>query len=238
MTSCGMRRILAEKLDVRLHTHLAESLDEEKFCLETYGCRPLERFEEVGWGTSRSWGAHSIFVNDREIEALGRWGTGICHCPTANLYGTGHMAPVAKMRAAGVPVSMSTDASPSLRGELAVSREAQGRLHGSHFSARELLEFATLGSARCLGRSGEIGELSPGSAADVVVWNLADGARAQSPDGALEAWLASGPGAPRHTLVQGRFVVENGRLVAPVYDDMKRRHDAITADWQRFVDSR
>jgi cytosine/adenosine deaminase-related metal-dependent hydrolase len=229
---------LAEKLDVRLHTHLAESLDEEKFCLETYGCRPLERFEEVGWGTSRSWGAHSIFVNDREIEALGRWGTGICHCPTANLHGTGHMAPVAKMRAAGVPVSMSTDASPSLRGELVVSREAQRRLHGSNFTARELLEFATLGSARCLGRSGEIGELSPGSAADVVVWSLSEDAQGQSADGVLEAWLAAGPGAPRHTLVHGRLVVENGRLVSSKYEDMKRRHDAITADWQRFVDSK
>jgi cytosine/adenosine deaminase-related metal-dependent hydrolase len=133
---------------------------------------------------------------------------------------------------------MSTDASPSLRGELAVSREAQLRLHGSQFSARELLEFATLGSARCLGRSGEIGQLTPGSAADVVVWNLAEIEVAQSPDQVLEAWLAAGPGAPRHTLIQGRFVVRDGRLVSPNYEETQRRHDAITADWQRFVDSR
>ena len=81
---------------MRLHTHLAESLDEENFCLHEYGCRPMERFEEVGWGSNRSWVAHSIFVNDHEIESLAKWGTGICHCPSRNLLGTGRVAPVAK----------------------------------------------------------------------------------------------------------------------------------------------
>lgn len=235
-----MRRAadLAAALDVRLHTHLAESLDEEHYCLQEYGCRPLERFEEVGWGGGRSWVAHCIFVSDAEIRSLGRWGTGICHCPSANLRGTGQVAPVGKMRAAGVPVSLSTDASPSLRAELAVSRAANLRLHGTVLTARELLEFATLGSARCLGRSGEIGELSPGSAADVVVWPLPGAAQGATPDGILEAWLADGPRAPRHTVVQGRFVVQNGVLCSPDFEDRRRRHDAITADWQRFVDGR
>lgn len=240
-----MRRAadLAQTLDVRLHTHLAESLDEEAFCLEAYGCRPMERFEEVGWGSQRSWVAHSIFVSDREIESLGRWGTGICHCPSQNLIGTGRVAPVARMKAAGVPVSLSTDAAVSLRAELAVSREANLRLHGSMLGARELLEFATLGSARCLGRAGEIGQLTVGAAGDVVVWPMPERVRAPGldtvgADAVLEAWVAGGPEAPRHTLVQGRFVVENGALVSTDFADRQRRHDAITADWQRFVDSR
>jgi cytosine/adenosine deaminase-related metal-dependent hydrolase len=235
-----MRRAadLAEKMDVRLHTHLAESLDEENFCLRQYGCRPLERFEEVGWGSNRSWVAHSIFVDDREIASLARWGTGICHCPSQNLLGTGRVAPVAKMKAAGVPVSLSTDAAPSLRAELAVSRTANRNLYGVHLSARELLEFATLGSARCLGRDGEIGQLAPGSAADIAVWPLPESARVGGPVEVLEAWLADGPPAPRHTLVHGKLVVENGHLVSPDYDDRKRRHDRITADWQRIVDAR
>ncbi len=235
-----MRRAadLAEKMDVRLHTHLAESLDEENYCLQEYGCRPLERFEEVGWGSNRAWVAHSIFVNEREIESLGRWGTGICHCPSANLSGTGSVAPVARMKAAGVHVSLSTDAAPSLRAEFAVSRAANQRLHGSSLSARELLEFATLGGARCLGRAGEIGELSAGAAGDVVIWPLPDASIVGDADAVLEAWLAGGPAAPRHTLVQGRFVVENGTLVSPDYADRKARHDRITADWQRFVDAR
>jgi cytosine/adenosine deaminase-related metal-dependent hydrolase len=236
-----MRRAadLAEKLDVRLHTHLAESLDEEAFCLQQYGRRPMDRFDEVGWGSNRSWVAHSIFVNEHEIASLGKWGTGICHCPSRNLLGTGRIAPVARMKAAGVPVSLSTDSAPSLRAELAVSREANQRLHGTHISARELLEFATLGSARCLGRSGEIGQLSPGAAADIVVWPLSPSTQRATlePDAVLEAWLADGPLAPRHTIIQGRFVVENGALINPNYLDRQRRHDAITADWQRFADS-
>jgi cytosine/adenosine deaminase-related metal-dependent hydrolase len=235
-----MRRAaeLAERMDVRLHTHLAESLDEENFCLDQYGCRPMERFEEVGWGSNRSWVAHSIFVNDHEIASLSKWGTGICHCPSGNLLGTGRVAPVAKMKAAGVHVSLSTDSAPSLRAEFAVSRAANLTLHGTHLSARALLEFATLGSAQCLGRAGEIGQLSPGSTADIAVWPLPESARARIPDGILEAWLADGPAAPRHTIVQGKFVVENGSLVSPDYEDRKRRHDQITAEWQRFVDAR
>jgi cytosine/adenosine deaminase-related metal-dependent hydrolase len=235
-----MRRAaeLAERMDVRLHTHLAESVDEENFCLHQYGCRPMERFEEVGWGSNRSWVAHSIFVNDHEIASLSKWGTGICHCPSGNLLGTGRVAPVAKMKAAGVHVSLSTDSAPSLRAELAVSRKANLSLHGTHLSARDLLEFATLGGAQCLGRAGEIGELSPGSTADIAVWPLPESARAKSPDGILEAWLADGPAAPRHTIVQGKFVVESGSLVSPDYEDRKRRHDEITAEWQRFVDAR
>jgi cytosine/adenosine deaminase-related metal-dependent hydrolase len=227
---------LAEKLDVRLHTHLAESLDEEQFCLQQYGCRPMERFEEVGWGSRRSWAAHSIFVSDAEIDALARWGTGICHCPSRNLLGTGRVAPVARMRARGVPVSLSTDSAPSLRAELAVSREANLRLYGSHLTARQLLEFATLGSARCLGREDEIGQLSPGAVADIVVWPLPESALEKAPDAVLEGWLSDGPQAPKHTIIQGRCVVENGQFVNANYADRRRRHDLITARWQRVLD--
>ncbi len=235
-----MRRAadLAATMDVRLHTHLAESLDEENFCREQYGCRPMERFAEVGWGSQRAWVAHSIFVNDLEIESLGRWGTGICHCPSGNLSGTGRVAPVAKMKAAGVPVSLSTDAAPSLTAEFSVSRRASQSLYGTHLRARELLEFATLGSARCLGRAGEIGELTPGATADMAVWPLPETTAARTADEVLEAWLEEGPRPPRHTIVQGRFIVEDGQLVSTDAADRRRRHDAITRDWQRFADAR
>ena len=102
-----MRRTaeLAERLDVRLHTHLAEDPDEDTFCLETYGCRPIEHFEACGWGTDRSWVAHCIYPNEAEIARLGGWGTGVAHCPSSNMMiGGGGMAPVADFRAAGVPV--------------------------------------------------------------------------------------------------------------------------------------
>jgi cytosine/adenosine deaminase-related metal-dependent hydrolase len=229
---------LAEKMNVRLHTHLAESLDEERFCLETYGCRPLERFEEVGWGSNRAWVAHSIFVTDEEIKSLGKWGTSIAHCPTCNLIGTGRVAPVAKMKAAGVNVGLSTDAAPSLRGELLTSRRANLELHGSHLTARELLAFATLGSARCLGRTGEIGVLSQGAAADLVVWPLPENARGKNAEDTLEEWLSAGPVAPRDTVVQGKFLVRDGQLINPNREDRQRRHDRIAVEWQKFVDSR
>jgi len=235
-----MRRAaeLAEKLDVRLHTHLAESLDEERFCLEAYGCRPLERFEDVGWGSKRAWVAHSIFISDEEVAALGRWGTGIAHCPSCNMRGTGRVTPVAKLRAAGVHVGLSTDSMPSLRSELLSSRRANLAVHGTLLGARELLESATRGSAYCLGRTGELGELSPGAAADVAVWPLPAAAIGRAPDDLLEAWVRSGPPAPRDTIVNGAFVVRSGRLAAPQFEDVQRRHQRVAAEWQAFADRR
>ena len=235
-----MRRAaeLAEKLDVRLHTHLAESLDEEAFCLQTYGCRPIERFEEVGWGSNRAWVAHSIFASEAEVQALGRWGTGIAHCPSCAMSGAKSIAPVARMKAAGVVVGLSTDRMPSLRSEMLVSRRANLSIHGSHLAARELLEFATKGSAYCLGRTHELGELSPGSAGDIAVWPLPEAAAGKAPDALLEAWLEAGPPAPRHTIVQGNFIVRDGVLTAARYEEMQARHGRVSADWQRFVDSR
>lgn len=229
---------LAEKLDVRLHTHLAESLDEEAFCLHTYRCRPVERFEEVGWGSNRTWVAHSVYVSDAEVSALGRWGTGIAHCPTCNMSGARSVAPVARMKAAGVRVSLSTDCMPSLRSEMLSSRRANMAVHGTHLAARELLEFATKGSAYCLGRTGELGELSPGSAADVAVWPLPEAASGKGPDGVLEAWLEAGPLAPRHTVVNGNVLVRDGVLTAPRYEEMRARHQRVAAQWQQFSDAR
>jgi cytosine/adenosine deaminase-related metal-dependent hydrolase len=118
------------------------------------------------------------------------------------------------------------------------SRRANQAVHGTHLKARELLEFATRGSAYCLGRSGELGELSPGSAGDIAVWPLPETALGKAGDDLLEAWLDSGPGAPRHTIVQGSFLVRDGVLQAPRYEEMQKRHDHITANWQKFVDSR
>jgi cytosine/adenosine deaminase-related metal-dependent hydrolase len=229
---------LAERLDVRLHTHLAESLDEENYCLHTYGCRPLERFEEVGWGSKRAWVAHSIFVSDEEIAALGKWGTGIAHCPTCNMRGPGKVAPVARMLKAGVNVGLSTDSAPSLRAELLSSRRANLSVHGTHLAARALLTLATRGSAYNLGRTGEIGELSPGSNGDVVVWPLPESASGKDPDGILEAWIAAGPLVPRHTIIQGNFVVRDGVLTAPKLAATQRQHDKVAAEWQAFADRR
>ena len=145
-----MRRTteLAERLDVRLHTHLAEDLDEDRFCEAVFGCRPIEHFERVGWGSARAWVAHCVHPNQAEIERLGRWGTGVAHCPSSNqILGAG-LAPVRELRDAGVPVGIGCDGSASAdcaslletRGALLLARLRGG---AGAMQAREALEMAT-----------------------------------------------------------------------------------------------
>src|ERR1700759_2678496 len=105
---------LAERLDVRLHTHLAEDPDEDTFCLERFGRRPVEQFEEVGWLTGRAWVAHCIYPNEAEAARLGAAGVGVAHCPSSNmLLAGGGFAPVRELRAAGSPVGLGCDGSSS-----------------------------------------------------------------------------------------------------------------------------
>ena len=230
---------LAEKLDVRLHTHLAEDPDEDTFCLETFGRRPIEQFEEVGWGTSRSWVAHCIYPSADEITRLGRWGTGVAHCPSSNcMIGGGGIAPVRAYRNAGVPVGLGCDGSASTdsaslwmeaRNTLLLGRLREGP---TNFSARDALEVATRGGATCLGRDGEIGQLRVGAMADIVVWPLGGVLFAGALTDPIEGWLRCGPFAPRPTIINGRFVVRNGSLVNPAVEDRLAAHAIVARRWQ------
>lgn len=236
-----MRRAaeLAERLDVRLHTHLAEDPDEDRFCLVTYGRRPIDQFEECGWGSDRVWVAHGIYPNDEEIARLGGWGTGVAHCPSSNmLIGGGGIAPVRAYRQAGVPVGLGCDGSASTdcaslwleaRGALLLARQRGGP---TAFTARDALELATVGSAACLGRQGELGVLGPGAAADLVAWKLDGLAYAGALSDPVEAWLRCGPTAAHHTVVAGRPLVEDGELRADGLDDVLARHRATAARLQ------
>ena len=226
---------LAERLDVRVHTHLAEDADEDRYCLETFGRRPLEQFEEVGWASDRAWVAHCIYPNHDEVRRMGQWGTGVAHCPSSNMMIGGGLAPVAELREAGVPVGLGCDGSASTD-SASLWMEARnamllGRLRGgpTAMQARDALEIATRGSAACLGRSGELGELSPGLPADLVAWPLEGVAFAGAISDPIEAWLRCGPVVARHTIVQGRCVVEDGALTAPGVEDILTRHRAAAA---------
>jgi cytosine/adenosine deaminase-related metal-dependent hydrolase len=227
---------LAERLDVRLHTHLAEDPDEDRFASEVFGRRTIEQFEEVGWGSDRAWVAHCIYPNDDEIVRLGKWGTGVAHCPSSNmLIGGGGIAPVPELRAAGAPVGLGCDGSASTdsaslwmeaRNALLLGRLRRGP---ASMGARDALEIATRGSARCLGREGELGQLSPGAMGDLVCWPL-DGVQfAGALTDPVEAWLRCGPVSARHTVVHGKLVVRHGTIVAPGETDMLRRHRTISA---------
>ena len=233
---------LAQRLDVRLHTHLAEDVGENAYCREAFGCRPVEHFERVGWGSDRAWVAHCVHPNQPEIERLGRWGTGVAHCPSSNqILGAG-LAPVRELRDAGVPVGIGCDGSASAdcaslwletRGALLLARLRGG---ARAMQAREALELATLGGAACLGRD-DIGALAPGRAGDLVVWPLAGGADAAGIAfaGALsdpvEALLRCGPVVPRHTVVAGRSLVRDGALTAAATGEMLARHRRIAGEW-------
>ena len=233
---------LAERLDVRLHTHLAEDIGEDDFCLETFGMRPVDYFEHCGWGTDRSWIAHCVQTNPAEISRLGRWGTGVAHCPSSNMILGAGMAPVRELRAAGVPVGLGVDGSASAdsasmwaeaRNAMLMARLRDGQSgRASLFTARAVLDMATRGGARCLGRAGEIGELTVGACGDVAVWRLDGIAFAGAWSDPVEAWLRCGPVAAHHTIVAGRLIVEDGQLRAAGTEQMLRDHRRISLEIQ------
>jgi cytosine/adenosine deaminase-related metal-dependent hydrolase len=230
---------LAERLDVRLHTHLAEDPDEDRFAEETFGRRTVDQFEAVGWMTDRTWVAHCIYPNIQEIGRLGAAGVGVAHCPSSNmLIGGGGLAPVADLRAAGVPVGLGCDGSSSTdaaslwmesRAALLLGRQRGGP---TGMTARAVLEMATRGSAACLGRDGELGVLAAGAVGDLVCWPMEGVQFAGALSDPVEAWLRCGPNAARHTVVAGRTVVRDGHLTRPGEEDMLRRHRAIATRMQ------
>jgi cytosine/adenosine deaminase-related metal-dependent hydrolase len=229
---------LADALDVRLHTHLCESPDETDFCLERFGRRSVDYLADVGWLSDRVWLAHVVLPSAEEIERLGAARVGVGHCPSSNMIlGTG-LAPVAELRAAGSPVGLGVDGSASAdSASLWLEARAamlQGKLRrgAGAMSARDALELATRGGAACLGRTGEIGELSLGACGDLVAWPLDGVAFAGALSDPVEAWLRCGPVAARHTVVAGRPVVEDGVPVHPGLIDQLAAHRRASARLQ------
>jgi cytosine/adenosine deaminase-related metal-dependent hydrolase len=230
-----MRRTaeLAEQLDVRLHTHLAEDPDEDTYCMEKFGRRPVEQFAEVGWLSSRSWVAHCIYPSADEVTRLGAAGVGVAHCPSSNmLIGGGGFAPVRDLRAAGAPVGLGCDGSASTdcaslwmesRAALLLGRQ---RLGPTGMTARDVLDIATRGGAACLGRVGEIGELTVGAVGDLVCWPQEGVRYAGALIDPVEAWLRCGPVSARHTVVAGKVLVRDGALIIGGVEEKLRAHAA------------
>lgn len=230
---------LAERLDVRLHTHFAENDEDDAYSLATFGCRPTEYLEEVGWVSNRVWLAHCVKPNDAEISRLGAAGVGVAHCPSSNMILSSGIAPVAKLRAAGVHVGLGVDGSSSAdaaslwleaRQAMLLAKLSSGAAVGT---ARMALECATRGGAGCLGRVGELGELSVGSVGDVAVWSLDGPQFAGVIDDPIEGWLRCGPSSAKHTVVHGRVVVRDHQLVSEKLDEMLSAHDRLSRRMQR-----
>ena len=225
---------LAERLDVRLHTHFAENAEDDDFSVATFGCRPMEYLERTGWCTDRTWVAHCVMPRPDEIERLGAAGVGVAHCPSSNMILASGIAPVVDLRAAGVRVGLGVDGSSSAdsasmwleaRQAMLLAKLRDGAAAGT---ARMALEIATLGGAGCLGREGEIGVIEPGAAADLAVWSLTGPSYAGAVADPIEAWLRCGPASARDTIVNGRAVVRNGGLVSTRLDDLLAAHDRLS----------
>jgi len=231
---------LAERLDVRLHTHTAENAEDVSFSLERFGCRPVEYLRRTGWCTGRTWVAHFVMPDADEIAVLGAVGAGAAHCPSSNLILSSGIAPVTAMRAAGMHVGLGVDGSSSAdagslwleaRQAMLLAKLRNGAAAGT---ARIALELATRGGAGCLGRLGELGELSVGAVGDVAVWSL-DGVRfAGALVDPIEAWLRCGPVSARDVVVAGRPVVAGGELVSPRVTEILAAHRAAAAAMQRL----
>ena len=229
---------LAERLDVRLHTHLAENSEDDEFAMASFGMRPVDYYEHCGWMTDRTWGAHVVMPNLDEVNRLGSAGVGIAHCPSSNMILSSGIAPVVDMHHAGCHVGLGCDGSSSAD-SASLWQEArlsmlQGKLKSGadKMTARLALEIATRGGAGCLGRVGEIGELSVGAVGDVAVWKMDGPIFAGVLDDLIEGWLRCGPTAAWHTIVAGRPVVESGLLVSPKLEEMLADHRVAARRFQ------
>lgn len=169
---------LAEKLDVRMHTHLAETEDETRYCADIYGCRPLDYIEQCGWLTSRVWVAHGVHFSADEMKRLARAGIAIAHCPCSNQQLAAGHCPVCDLEAAGVRVGLGVDGSASNEKSNLIEEVygawlfQRGRYGAARVSWRDALRWATQGSAACIGRANELGEIAVGKAADLALFKL------------------------------------------------------------------
>ncbi|PXY27111.1 8-oxoguanine deaminase [Prauserella muralis] len=208
---------LARRKGVRLHTHLAETLDEQQQCLAEVGCTPAEYAESLGWLGDDVWLAHTVHLAPEAIRRFGETGTGSAHCPTSNgRLGTG-IAPVRDLLDAGAPVGLGVDGAASNEsgglGEELHQALLQARQRGGPraLTVRQALWLGTMGGARCLGRQAELGSVEPGKLADLAVWRL-DGLRHAGIDDPVAALVLGAVPDVRLLLVGGRTVVADGEL--------------------------
>ncbi|MEV4972068.1 8-oxoguanine deaminase [Streptomyces scopuliridis] len=219
---------LARRKGVRLHTHGSETVEEEQFCKELFGMGPTDYFESTGWLGPDVWMAHCVHMNDSDIAAFGRTGTGVAHCPSSNARLAAGIARVPDMLGGGVPVGLGVDGTASnesgelhteLRNALLINR--LGARGESALNARQALRLGTYGGAQVLGRADQIGSIEPGKLADLVLWKLDTLAHASIADPVTA--LVFGAAAPvTLSLVNGRTVVEDSHLTTVDEDAIAR----------------
>ena len=218
---------LAEKHNVLLHTHLAETEDENSFCLETFGCRPLDYLEQVGWLNNKTWLAHGIHFTDEEIQKLATAKTGISHCPSSNMVLASGVCRVIDLEKAGVSVGLAVDGSASndssnLMQEVRQAFLIQRLHHGSKVTHLDALRWATAGGANVLGRP-ELGRIAEGMQADFALFKL-DELRFSGHGDPLAALVICGAHQADRVMVAGKWIVEDGRIPGLDLEQLKIEH--------------
>lgn len=229
---------LARARGVLLHTHLAETIDEQDFCLERFGCSPLDHVAGLGWTGPDVWFAHGIHFDDAMVKLLGDTRTGVAHCPSSNARLGAGIARTRALRDAGARVGLGVDGAASneagslleeVRHAVLFARAVGGP---TALSVRDAVELATMGGAAVLGRSDEIGSIEPGKYADLALWRIDGPAHADIADPVAALVLGTPPPVER-LVVNGATVVEQGRVVTvdteAVTRDCVRVHHALLA---------
>jgi len=235
---------LARHYQVRLHTHLAETEDEEQFCLQKFGYRPVAYMQSLDWIGSDVWFAHSVYVNAEEINLYSHTGCGIAHCPSSNMRLASGIMPLREMMAKGVKIGLGVDGSASNDSSHMLSEVRQAMLlarlregaegaslssGGAHFlTARQALELATLGGAAVLGRD-DIGSLQPGKCADFIAIDLNRIEYAGGLHDPLAAIVFCSPQKVDQSFVHGKQIIKNGKLLGLDLIDQVRRHNQAAA---------
>lgn len=230
---------LARRHGVHLHTHVAETQDEEQFCIETFGRRPVELMEDLGWMGNDVWFAHGIYINDAEIGRLAESGTGVAHCPSSNMRLASGIAPVRRYLASDVRLGLGVDGSASNDGSHLIGEARQAMLlarlaaapsieGGPLLTAREALRVATRGSAAVLGRD-DVGSLEPGKAADFIAISLDRLEYAGALHDPIAAVIFVAPTGVDHNYVHGKPVVKDGELVGVELPPLIEKHNRAAA---------
>lgn len=225
---------LARHYGVSMHTHLAENVNDIAYSREKFGMTPAEYAEDLGWVGRDVWHAHCVQLDEHGIGLFGRTGTGVAHCPCSNMRLASGIAPVKKMRLAGVPVGLGVDGSASNDGAQMVAEARQAMLLArvgfgpDAMTAREALEIATLGGARVLGRD-DIGALAPGMAADFIAFDLRQPLFAGALHDPVAALVFCAPSQVALSVIGGRTVVKEGVLQTVELGPVIERHNRLAA---------
>ncbi|MEJ6067994.1 8-oxoguanine deaminase [Psychrobacter sp. 16-Bac2893] len=228
---------LAQELDVRLHTHLAETHDETNFCIKMFGVRPVDYLERVGWLNNCTWLAHGIHFNDEEIARLGKANVGIAHCPSSNMLLASGQCPTIALQEAGCPVGLGVDGSASNDGSNMIGEVRQALLlQRLRYGAKEIthqkaFEWATIGSAGCLGRD-DIGEIAVGKQADIALFKL-DEIRFAGAGSPVAAILLCGATKADKVMVAGKWRVLDGQIVGVDMNQLMAKQITLAANLAR-----